>query len=482
MDNLKNNQLSSVTAQHVTRLHTIYHSSQDETTYPQPQVTQPSSTHHLTINQVNMGITTTLQRLNLIRPSEWDPPTPLDHLLTNLSSFPLYIVPIPLPLLRLLITHLYHLFLFLRGHAFHPPPNLAPIRVVCISDTHSTELSLEKIPEGEGGLLIHAGDLTDDGSKEAIQRQLNWLGETKRRKGFEKVLVVGGNHDGWFDDRPDGGARSVLFGDGDDNGKLRWPAGVHYLDGMSREGENGGSVMTIEFNGQKKGRKLNVWGWGGVPRCGGPEHAFQYDRPSHPWTNRIPLETDILITHTPPRHHLDLELGCAGLLSEIWRIKPKLHVFGHIHWGAGREAVYYDECQRAYESLMARGAGAPFPPAFPSVFSFPPASPPSVTESALPNREPSKMLVRQKPTNMVNILLLPVHFAVALSLYLVEVIERVRVDLVDAARVVWYGITAVVWKWVMQGPGTNNGGLLVNASLTYGNTGRVINPVQVVEL
>ncbi|KAJ4344252.1 hypothetical protein N0V85_009807, partial [Neurospora sp. IMI 360204] len=93
---------------------------------------------------------------------------------------------------------------------------------------------------------------------------------------------------------------------------------------------------------------------------------FQYDRASHPWTNRIPLETDILITHTPPRHHLDLDLGCAGLLAELWRVKPKLHVFGHIHWGTGCEAVYYDECQRAYESLMARGADLPFPPAFPS--------------------------------------------------------------------------------------------------------------------
>ena len=129
---------------------------------------------------------------------------------------------------------------------------------------------------------------------------------------------------------------------------------------------------------------------------------------------------------------------------------------------------------------MARGADVPFPPAFPSLFSFPPAS--SVQQSASPNREPSKMLVKQKPTNLVNILLLPLYFGVALSLYLVEVGERVRMDLMDAARVVWYGTTAVVWKWVMQGPGTNNGGLFVNASVTYGNTGRAVNPVQVVEL
>ncbi|EGO59178.1 hypothetical protein NEUTE1DRAFT_40599 [Neurospora tetrasperma FGSC 2508] len=371
-----------------------------------------------------MGITAILQRLHLLRSSEWDPPTPLDHLLTDMQSWPLSIIPIHLHFLRLVVTHLYHLFLFLRGHAFHPPSNIPPIRVVCISDTHNYELDLARIPDGEGGLLIHAGDLTDDGSRESIQRQLDWLGEVRRRKGFERVLVVAGNHDGFLDKE---GARQVLFGEGSKgDGELTWPEGVQYLDGMVGEGENGG-VMTIEFEGRAKGRKLNVWGWGGVPRCGGPEHAFQYDRAAHPWTNRIPVETDILITHTPPRHHLDLGLGCAGLLAELWRVKPKLHVFGHVHWGAGREAVYYDECQRAYESLMARGADVPFPPAFPSIFS-------------------------------------------------------VWMDSMDAARVIWHGTTAVVWKWVMQGPGSNNGALLVNASVTYGNTGKVINPVQVVEL
>lgn len=217
-----------------------------------------------------MGIPALLQRLHLLRSSEWDPPTPLDHLLTDMQSWPLFIIPIHLHFLRLVVTHLYHLFLFLRGHAFHPPLNIPPIRVVCISDTHNYELDLARIPDGEGGLLIHAGDLTDDGSRESIQRQLDWLGEVRRRKGFERVLVVAGNHDGWLDKE---GARQVLFGEGSKgDAELTWPEGVQYLDGMAGEGENGGA-MTIEFEGRAKGRKLNVWGWGGVPRCGGPEHA-----------------------------------------------------------------------------------------------------------------------------------------------------------------------------------------------------------------
>lgn len=132
---------------------------------------------------------------------------------------------------------------------------------------------------------------------------------------------------------------------------------------------------------------------------------------------------------------------------------------------------------------MARGADVPFPPAFPSIFSFP-ASVSAVSQSTSQNRqEPrSKMREKQTPTNLVNFLLLPVYFGLALCFFFVKVFERVWMDSMDAARVIWHGTTAVVWKWVMQGPGSNNGALLVNASVTYGNTGKVINPVQVVDL
>lgn len=31
-----------------------------------------------------------------------------------------------------------------------------------------------------------------------------------------------------------------------------------------------------------------------------------------------------------------------------------MHIFGHIHWGKGTEVAHFDKCQSAYESLMAR--------------------------------------------------------------------------------------------------------------------------------
>jgi Icc-related predicted phosphoesterase len=48
-----------------------------------------------------------------------------------------------------------------------------------------------------------------------------------------------------------------------------------------------------------------------------------------------------LITHGPPQGHGDLtsrgeRAGCQDLLDALRRIRPRLHVFGHIHEGAGQ--------------------------------------------------------------------------------------------------------------------------------------------------
>ncbi|XP_060573835.1 metallophosphoesterase MPPED2-like [Ruditapes philippinarum] len=57
--------------------------------------------------------------------------------------------------------------------------------------------------------------------------------------------------------------------------------------------------------------------------------------------NLIPENTDILVTHGPPIGHGDMcfdgnRAGCVELLSTIQkRVKPKYHIFGHIHEGYG---------------------------------------------------------------------------------------------------------------------------------------------------
>ena len=74
------------------------------------------------------------------------------------------------PLVALLYP-LHQVLLRLRGPPRLPPPGAKPIRVVCISDTHT--LKWHNVPDGD--LLIHAGDLADDGSVREIQAAVDWL-------------------------------------------------------------------------------------------------------------------------------------------------------------------------------------------------------------------------------------------------------------------------------------------------------------------
>jgi 3',5'-cyclic AMP phosphodiesterase CpdA len=125
--------------------------------------------------------------------------------------------------------------------------------VVCLSDTHCRTLPEEKIPGGD--LLVHCGDLTETGTREEIQAQVDWLrGMPHRWK-----VVVGGNHDVWLDPS----LRGAVLDDGEKrvaNGEktaeeVDW-TGIEYLCDRAVE---------LEFEG---GRRLNVYGWGAVPWCG----------------------------------------------------------------------------------------------------------------------------------------------------------------------------------------------------------------------
>jgi len=54
----------------------------------------------------------------------------------------------------------------------------------------------------------------------------------------------------------------------------------------------------------------------------------------------IPEVIDVLITHGPPFGIGDLtargdKAGCQDLLEVLERIKPRVHIFGHIHEGYG---------------------------------------------------------------------------------------------------------------------------------------------------
>jgi Icc-related predicted phosphoesterase len=179
------------------------------------------------------------------------------------------------------------------------------MRLVVISDTHGLHNGIEGLPDGD--VLVHAGDFMNSGfDPEDIWSFNRWLG----KQSFKQRVVTAGNHDRYFQNSPEQ-ARSLLS-----NAIYMENAGVT-IDNVSFWG----SPYTPEF--------LN---W-----------AFMYPRGSAAklcW-DQIPYNLDVLITHGPPFGILDqvapagAHLGCEELLKAVVEKKPKVHIFGHIHGGAG---------------------------------------------------------------------------------------------------------------------------------------------------
>ena len=65
------------------------------------------------------------------------------------------------------------------------------LRIVCVSDTHGHAPG-EGYTLPKGDVLIHAGDLTNQGSYSELEKAAGWL--EKAAKDFKAVIVVAGQH------------------------------------------------------------------------------------------------------------------------------------------------------------------------------------------------------------------------------------------------------------------------------------------------
>ena len=71
-------------------------------------------------------------------------------------------------------------------------PQYRKTRFVCLSDTHNTspETGAFKLPKGD--VLIHAGDLTKQGTYAELRKTLDWIENTDFE---EKIVIAGTDHD-----------------------------------------------------------------------------------------------------------------------------------------------------------------------------------------------------------------------------------------------------------------------------------------------
>ena len=70
-----------------------------------------------------------------------------------------------------------------------------------------------------------------------------------------------------------------------------------------------------------------------------PDHIIWTGGLAEVWA-RVPTRVDVLVTHGPPMGVLDRtsrgeSVGCEALAEALERIRPRLHVFGHIHESYG---------------------------------------------------------------------------------------------------------------------------------------------------
>lgn len=169
------------------------------------------------------------------------------------------------------------------------------ITFIHLSDTHGLHRQLANLPAAD--IIIHSGDFTMAGTQDEVFDFINWFCDLP----YRYKIFIAGNHD------------MCLFGNelsGLDNN-------CYYLcnSGICIEG-------------------INIYG---VP-------MFMEDIMSDTYQksiNSIPQDTDILITHQPPYRILDYDdnryYGDKALLQRVKEVKPKYHLFGHIHNANGIE-------------------------------------------------------------------------------------------------------------------------------------------------
>jgi Icc-related predicted phosphoesterase len=184
------------------------------------------------------------------------------------------------------------------------------ISIVAISDTHGKHKQLSNLPKAD--IIIHCGDMSSMGYEHEIKNFMKWFSSLNQ---YTYKIIIAGNHD-WLYETNKLLAKSLI------------PNNIIYLE------DSGIKINGINFYGTPVSKPFCDWAFN-RPESKLIEH----------W-RAIPDNTDVLITHTPPHMIGDYvpdsmrHEGSPSLYDEITkRIKPILHVSGHIHEGHGIQVI-----------------------------------------------------------------------------------------------------------------------------------------------
>jgi len=186
-------------------------------------------------------------------------------------------------------------------------------RIVALSDTHGIHDKL-KYPVPDGDILIHCGDFCIHG----VESDVEWFGTVFNKLPHKHKIIIAGNHDWFFEKNSNEIIEQAL-------------------------NNSGVTIESLKFWGSPVTPEFYNWAFN---RQRGEEIKKHWDL--------IPNDTDVLITHGPPYNICDNTLdrpidyaitkhvGCYDLLAATKRVKPRLHLFGHIHYDGGKHLVQDD--------------------------------------------------------------------------------------------------------------------------------------------
>ena len=174
-------------------------------------------------------------------------------------------------------------------------PNTQYMRIVHLSDTHNRHHQLPDMPEAD--LVVHSGDISFAGSEDEAIDFIQWFMSLP----YKYKVFIAGNHD------------NCLYEANIDG----LPENCFYLCNSS-----------VMIEGAK---------FYGLPMFMEDAMSDKFDES----IRNIPSDTDILVTHQPPYGVLDfsenIHYGDHLLLQTVLDIRPRYHLFGHIHDAYGVE-------------------------------------------------------------------------------------------------------------------------------------------------
>lgn len=186
------------------------------------------------------------------------------------------------------------------------------MKYIIISDTHSM-LDQVKIPK-KGDVLIHCGDALGRGNIS----ELATFAHQMSKFNYTHKIYVPGNHDQYTERNP----------------------------GLSKEMlKYYGIKLIIDEPFEIEGMKC--YGSPVTPQWGNWSFMIPRGEEIKKHWAKIPDDTELLITHGPPKGILDyvprdnFNAGCFDLLQRTADLKNlKYHMFGHIHFCGGQRLIH----------------------------------------------------------------------------------------------------------------------------------------------